>query len=446
MSPRICVSLPPWLVSGALSAPSAYAGAGCVDDTCDVVVIGGDSDGPRSYRTAAAIGREVASLISAGRISGTVRAFALEACNRAAVPPAGGTCRVAAAILAHAAARVQYAPDPVHAELVQGPKETLTVLSGDCEDFTALVGAAMESLGLPVRVVLLRYAGTGGGPDAYDHVFPEVNVSRTATPCWLAADATLWGALGIVPALGLDPSTLPNAPTVAKTLVIDPHASTDSMRALSGINLFGINIGGSPGGGSPGGGSPGGGDFQYGGFGQNDYGAGGFGVGGFGGGFQSNTFGGGGSDPFRLGGGPGGSPGGGFGFDTGGGPLFAGGGADGTPVKGGGGGVSLADVLAVITTLSPIIAALFGREREYAGSRGAIYNPTTAGAPPGYTRITDPQTGQAVDVPNDLRDQYAQRYADNLNDPNGGGLDTGTLLMIAGVGAGIYFVTRKKSR
>ena len=379
-----------------------------MDDTDDVVVIGGDDDGPRSYRTAAAVGREVASLVRAGRISGTVRAFALDACRRAAVAPYGDPCRVAGAILAHAAGSVQYAPDPVRAELVQGAPETIRSGAGDCEDFTALVGAACESLGLPARVVLIRYAGTSGSADAYDHVFPDIDVSRAdESPCWLPADATLWGASGIVPALGFDPSTLA---TVAKTLVIAPHASTDSMTRSLGfpISLGGI-FGGAPGGSN-----------QF-----NPFGSGG--------GFQSNPFGSGGfqSNP----------------FGSGGGPLYSGGGADGTPSKAGGGGgsISLDDVLRVITTISPIIAAIFGKERQYAASRGAIYNPTTAGAPPGYTRMTDPQTGQTVDVPNDLRDQYAQRYADQYNAQNGG-FDSSTLLLLGGVGLAAYFLTRKKGR
>jgi transglutaminase-like putative cysteine protease len=173
------------------------------------------------YLSAAAIGREVAAIARYGRLSNAVRQWALGACAAYGVAPGDDPCAVAQAVLSHAAANVAYVRDPYLAELVQSPDALLDSLAGDCEDFTALVAAACMALSLPARVVLLRFDGTAGGPDAYDHVFPEVDVAVGAdAPCWLAADATLGHSIGEV-RLGLDPATLAS---VRSSLIIDPTA------------------------------------------------------------------------------------------------------------------------------------------------------------------------------------------------------------------------------
>ncbi len=423
MSDRLCIPLPSWLRSGP-TATLTGAG-GCFDDTCDVLVVDGGTTAAQSYRTAAAIGRETASLIRAGRISGTVRTFALGACEAAGVAPGGDPCDVAAAILARAAQAVQYAPDPVRAELVQGASETIRARAGDCEDFTALVGAACESLGLAARVVLIRYAGTAGSADAYDHVFPEIDVAPrgAAAPCWAATDATLWGASGITPAVGLDPRRLAS---VRRQLVIDPHAAVavapDSMRSLASplSGLFGFNLGGGP---------PGGGQFGFGGGppgGQFGFGSGAFGF-----------------DPFGLGGTPGGGR---FGFDQfslgTGGSLFSGGGPL-SKRQGEGNGDWLERILDASERLGPLLIALLGRSRQYGEARGVIYNPTSTRPPAGYTRVTDPQTGEQIDVPNDQVPEILAA-ADASGGQQGGGVSGTTLLLIGGAGVATYLFTRRK--
>lgn len=53
-------------------------------------------------------------------------------------------------------------------EVFQTPENTLRELSGDCDDFTWLQGAMMESIGIPSKINLVRIGGF------WKHIYPSM--------------------------------------------------------------------------------------------------------------------------------------------------------------------------------------------------------------------------------------------------------------------------------
>ena len=53
---------------------------------------------------------------------------------------------------------VRYTKDPFHVELLHAPRRMLELRAGDCDDMSIVLGAMLEAVGHPVRLVLV-------GPD-----------------------------------------------------------------------------------------------------------------------------------------------------------------------------------------------------------------------------------------------------------------------------------------
>jgi hypothetical protein len=67
---------------------------------------------------------------------------------------------------------VRYVKDPYHIEYVQTPSVMLTTMTGDCDDYTAFLGALLESVGYPVDIKIVARSGR----PAFHHVYPTVNL------------------------------------------------------------------------------------------------------------------------------------------------------------------------------------------------------------------------------------------------------------------------------
>ncbi len=78
---------------------------------------------------------------------------------------------------------VRFTSDPHKLDTVRAPRLTLERRAGDCDDFSALLGAAAEHIGYPVR---LRVCGVQSGK--WKHVYPEAWSRRTGR--WVAMDAS----------------------------------------------------------------------------------------------------------------------------------------------------------------------------------------------------------------------------------------------------------------
>ncbi|WP_327433325.1 transglutaminase-like domain-containing protein [Streptomyces sp. NBC_01236] len=88
---------------------------------------------------------------------------------------------------------VRYTRDPHRVELLHSARRMIQLRAGDCDDMTILLGALLQSVGHPVRVVLC-------GPDAtrpglFTHVYLEVRHRGR----WIALDATMPHPMGWAP-------------------------------------------------------------------------------------------------------------------------------------------------------------------------------------------------------------------------------------------------------
>jgi len=86
---------------------------------------------------------------------------------------------------------VRYVRDVAGVETLAHPVITLQRLSGDCDDQTALLGAMLEAIGYPVRMVVAAYQG----PRAWEHVFLQV----LADGQWIDCDPTERREMGYSP-------------------------------------------------------------------------------------------------------------------------------------------------------------------------------------------------------------------------------------------------------
>lgn len=91
------------------------------------------------------------------------------------------TCE-AAAIFDFVRAHIRYVRDPVGIESLADPLATLRRGVGDCDDQTTLLGALLEAVGYPVRIVLAGYHGAD-----YEHVYLQVLCADE----WRACDPTV---------------------------------------------------------------------------------------------------------------------------------------------------------------------------------------------------------------------------------------------------------------
>jgi len=82
---------------------------------------------------------------------------------------------------------IAYIPDPIDVETVQTPGITLRVKAGDCDDHVVLVSAMLQSVGIPVRYVVI-----GKDRDSFSHIYTEALIGSR----WVAVDTTLAGNIG----------------------------------------------------------------------------------------------------------------------------------------------------------------------------------------------------------------------------------------------------------
>lgn len=86
---------------------------------------------------------------------------------------------------------VRYVRDVAGIETLAAPRITLQRLAGDCDDQTALLGAMLEAVGYPTRLVVAAYQA----PQAWEHVFLQVFASGD----WIDCDPTERMPIGYAP-------------------------------------------------------------------------------------------------------------------------------------------------------------------------------------------------------------------------------------------------------
>ena len=88
---------------------------------------------------------------------------------------------------------IRYTRDPHRVELLHSARRMLELRAGDCDDMTILLGAMLQSIGHPVRIVVV--GPNPRRPQLFTHVYPEVRFRGR----WIAVDATAQHPMGWKP-------------------------------------------------------------------------------------------------------------------------------------------------------------------------------------------------------------------------------------------------------
>ena len=88
---------------------------------------------------------------------------------------------------------IRYTRDPHRVELLHSARRMLELRAGDCDDMTIVLGAMLQSIGHPVRIVVV--GPNPKRPNLFTHVYPEVRFRGR----WIAVDATVPHPMGWKP-------------------------------------------------------------------------------------------------------------------------------------------------------------------------------------------------------------------------------------------------------
>jgi len=91
---------------------------------------------------------------------------------------------------------IRYVRDVVGHETLASPRMTLARQAGDCDDQAALLGAMLESVGYPTRIVVAAYQA----PGAWEHVY----IQTWAEGRWIDCDPTERKGFGWAPPGAVD--------------------------------------------------------------------------------------------------------------------------------------------------------------------------------------------------------------------------------------------------
>jgi hypothetical protein len=115
--------------------------------------------------------RIIRQLIESGKRSLKIRYFAEWILNLYNVTARDRIGEIAA-IHDWAKKNIRYVQDPYRVEYVQTPERLLVTRTGDCDDFTALVGALVEAIGYPVDIKVVAKPGR----KEFHHVYPVARI------------------------------------------------------------------------------------------------------------------------------------------------------------------------------------------------------------------------------------------------------------------------------
>lgn len=81
---------------------------------------------------------------------------------------------------------IRYTRDPVFADLFRSPRVTLSLEGGDCDDHTITIGAALLSVGHPVKVRVIQ----SDDEPTWNHVYLMARSDMRDPSKWMALDTT----------------------------------------------------------------------------------------------------------------------------------------------------------------------------------------------------------------------------------------------------------------
>ncbi len=143
---------------------------------------------PGTMRTA----RHITNLIKLGAKNFQVRQTAIDILVQRGVKPKDYVGEITA-LFEWVQQNVRYTKDTVRVEVLHSAPRMLELRAGDCDDFSILLGAMLEAIGHPVRLVL-----TGPDPlrqDLFSHIYVEAYCNGR----WIPLDATMHYPMGWAP-------------------------------------------------------------------------------------------------------------------------------------------------------------------------------------------------------------------------------------------------------
>ncbi|NJD06710.1 MAG: transglutaminase domain-containing protein [Methylococcaceae bacterium] len=131
---------------------------------------------------------------------------------------------------------IRYTRDTFRVELLHSPRRMLELRAGDCDDMAVLLGAVLESVGHPVRLVI-----TGRDPNRPE-LFSHIYVEAWHRDRWIALDATMPHPMGWAPvtpvkrivSLRRNPAMPIDHPDLLGAVETVPERLHDFLRSLRG--------------------------------------------------------------------------------------------------------------------------------------------------------------------------------------------------------------------
>jgi hypothetical protein len=136
--------------------------------------------------------RHIAGLIQDGARDFQVRRTAVEILMQRSVKPKDYLGEIKA-LFEWVQQNLRYTRDTVRVEVLHSARRLLQLRAGDCDDFSILLGAMLEAIGHPVRLVLTGFDPRR--PDLFSHIYVEALCKGR----WIPLDATMPHGLGWAP-------------------------------------------------------------------------------------------------------------------------------------------------------------------------------------------------------------------------------------------------------
>ena len=83
--------------------------------------------------------------------------------------------------------RVRYTSDPLGVDTYVNPRHTLRMQAADCDDFTALGCASLESVGIPCKMKVIRTKGSREP----NHIYALAGVPKRGPTRWIPFDTSV---------------------------------------------------------------------------------------------------------------------------------------------------------------------------------------------------------------------------------------------------------------
>jgi transglutaminase-like putative cysteine protease len=144
---------------------------------------------PKGYAGTVRTVAHVAALIKAGAKDFYVRQRAIDILLERGVAPKDFLGEIRA-LFEWVQANIRYTRDPFRVEVLHSARRMLELAAGDCDDMTIVLGSLLESIGHPVRLVVI--GPTPRRPDLFTHIYLEVRHKDR----WIALDPTMPHAMG----------------------------------------------------------------------------------------------------------------------------------------------------------------------------------------------------------------------------------------------------------